>query len=96
MSCPVMPRLEFLVLRRIVDDDPRRAIAVADFYSILRDKHGEVGARGMALVARLARPKEVKENPKAQASLDVEYSALCDDLNAWDMLGVKEWFDAQA
>ena len=50
----------------------------------------------MAFVARPVRPKEVKTNPAAQASLDVEYNALCHDLKAWDMAGVKEWFDVQA
>ncbi len=70
-----MPRLEFPVMPRIDEDDPRRATAGGDFYSLHHDKHGEVGARCMALVARPARPKEVKENPKAQASLDLEYNA---------------------
>ncbi len=50
----------------------------------------------MALVARPVKPKEVKENPKAKASLDVEYNALCNDLKAWDMSGDREWFDVQA
>ena len=49
----------------------------------------------MALVARPVRPKEVKTNPEAQAALDVEYNALCNDLKAWDMSGVREWFDVQ-
>ncbi len=50
----------------------------------------------MAILARPVRPQDVKDNPKAQASLDVESDALCDDLQAWDMVGVKEWFDVQA
>ena len=50
----------------------------------------------MALVARPARPKEAKDNPKAQASLDAEFNAPCNDLKAWDMAGLKEWFDVQA
>ncbi len=55
-----------------------------------------VGARGMALVDRPVRPKEVNDSPKARASLDAEYNALFDDLKAWDMTGVTEWLDVQA
>ncbi len=57
---------------------------------------GEVGARGMALFARPVWPEEVKDNPKAQASLDVEYNALCDGPKALDMIGLKDLSDVQA
>ena len=93
---PIMPRLDFPVMPRMFDSDPRWATADGDYYSFHRDRGIEDGARGMALVARPVKPKEVKENPKAKASLDVEYNALCNDLKAWDMSGVREWFDVQA
>ncbi len=82
--------------RATSDGDSWRAIDDGDIYSFHRDKCGEVAARGMALVARPVRTKEVKTNPAAQASFDFEYSALCHDLKAWDMAVVKEWYDAQA
>ncbi len=54
---------------------------------------GWVGVRGMALGDWPVRPNKIKDKPKSQSSLDVEYSALCDGSKAWDMAGVKEWFD---
>ncbi len=50
----------------------------------------------MALVARPARPKEVRDNPQAKASLDAEYNVRCRDLNAWDTSGVRGWFGGHA
>ncbi len=72
---------------RGVDDDSRRAIDGGDFYSSHRDKRGEVGARGLAFVVRLAKPNEAKSNPKAQAAFNLEHTALCNDLKAWYVHG---------
>ncbi len=77
----------FSPILKVVDDDLRRAIVDADLYSPHRDKFGEVGARGLALVARPVKPKQTKLNPKAQAALDVEYNALRNDWKAWDGRG---------
>ncbi len=76
----------------VVDDDLRRAIDDGDFYSFHRDKRGDDGTRGLALVARPVKPKEVKSNPTAQATCDMEHNAFCDSLK----VGVKEWSDIQA
>ena len=44
-----------------------------------------------AMVARPVGKKELPANPKAQASLDVEWEKLMK--KAWDMLSVREWED---
>ena len=44
----------------------------------------------MAMVARPVGHKELKSNPKAQASLDVEWDKLMKK-KAWDMGSVREW-----
>ena len=44
----------------------------------------------IAMVARPVGRKELLANPKAQASLDVEWDKLMKK-RAWDMLSVREW-----
>ena len=46
----------------------------------------------IAMVARPVGRKELLANPKAQASLDVEWEKLMKK-KAWDMLSVREWED---
>ncbi len=91
--CPVKIAADYPTMPRAGEED-RREID-DDLYAYHREKCGQVGARGMALVARPVRPKEVKTNPAAQASLDKEYNALCHELKAWDMNGVREWTAVQ-
>ena len=49
----------------------------------------------MAMVARPVGRKELLSNPKAQASLDVEWDKLIKK-KAWDMASVREWNDVSA
>ena len=61
-----------------------------------REKLGDpYGLEGLANVARTVRPKEVKDNPKAQAAMNKEWSALR-DLGAWNEKGVREWSSVKA
>ena len=49
----------------------------------------------MAMVARPVGRKELLSNPKAQASLDVEWDKLMKK-KAWDMASVREWDDVSS
>ena len=59
-------------------------------------KHFHMSEEGIhdaiAMVARPVGRKELLANPKAQASLDVEWEKLMKK-KAWDMLSVREWED---
>ncbi len=91
--CPMKIAVDYPTMPRAGEDD-RREID-DEVYAYHREKCGQVGARGLALVARPVRPKEVKTNPAAQASPDKGYNALCHELKAWDMNGVREWTAVQ-
>ena len=47
-----------------------------------------LGLEGLAVVARSVKPKELKNNTKAQAAMEKEWTALR-DVGAWNEKGVR-------
>ena len=52
------------------------------------------GLQGLAMVARIVRPKEARANAKARQAMDEEWTSLR-SIGTWNEKGVREWADVK-